>query len=153
MKKRFHWGHGVALVLAGYVGLMVYMGMRAMAIDTDLVREDYYQAELGHDEQMASEALGRAYGTPRVHLEGGKLVVEGRPEDLDAQLAGGAHLYVPMDSRSDRTWEWPALAGQRTAPGRYEVAMDFPRGLGYLTFTWPTAHGRASARVPVHFPS
>ena len=37
-------------MLAGYVGLMVYMGMRAMAIDTDLVREDYYQAELGHGE-------------------------------------------------------------------------------------------------------
>ena len=153
MKRRFNWGHGIALALVAYVGLMVYMGKRAMSIETDLVREDYYQAELAHGDRMEAEALGQAFGTPRVAYEAGKLIISGRPEDLDAQLAGGADLYVPTNSREDRSWQWKDLPGERVSPDRFEVDFEAPIGLAYITFNWLTGRGRAEKRVPVHFPA
>ena len=153
MKGRFNWGHGIALVLAAYVGLMIYMGKSAMSIETDLVREDYYQAELAHGDRMEAEAIGQTFGTPRVAYEAGKLIISGRPEDLDAQLAGGAELYVPTNSREDRAWQWKDLGGERVGAERYEVAFDAPKGLTYITFKWLTGSGPAEKRVPVHFPA
>ncbi len=153
MKGRFNWGHGIALVLTAYVGLMIYMGKCAMSIETDLVREDYYQAELAHGDRMEAEALGQAFGTPRVSYDAGKLIISGQASDLDALLAGGAELYVPTNSRKDRTWQWAELQGERMSPERYEVEFDAPNGLAYITFKWLTGRGPAEKRIPVHFPA
>ncbi len=142
----------MALALIGWVGLMVYMGFKCFSVDAEFVREDYYQAELEHEDKMAATALGEAFSTPHVSFANGVLVIEGDSADLDVQLSGGCALYVPTNARLDRSWDWKDLAGTRVAGDRYEVAFEAPSGMAYLTFNWLTGRGVAEKRVTVHFP-
>ena len=152
--KKFNWGHGLALALIGWVGLMVYMGFKCFSVDAEFVREDYYQAELEHEDKMAATALGNDLPAPHVSYARGALIIEGDSAALDLQLSGSASLYVPTNAKFDQAWQWSELEGRRVTGTRYEVAFDAPSGLAYLTFNWSSEHGRGKAekRIPVHFP-
>lgn len=153
-KQKFNWGHGLALALIGWVGLMVYMGFKCFTVDAEFVREDYYQAELEHEDKMAATALGNDLSAPRVSFAHGSLIMEGDSAALDLLLSGSASLYVPTNARLDRAWQWSELPGRRVAGTRYEVVFEAPSGLAYLTFNWfsKRARGKAEKRIPVHFP-
>lgn len=151
-KMKFNWGHGLALALIGWVGLMVYMGFKCFSVNAEFVREDYYQAELEHEDKMAATALGEDLPALRVSYAAGTLVIEGDSVNLDVQLAGRGSLYVPSNANLDRQWHWSELDGKRLTGNRYEVAFDAPSGLAYMTFNWLSPKGQAEKRVPVHFP-
>lgn len=152
-KLKFNWGHGLALALIGWVGLMGYMGFKCFSVDAEFVREDYYQAELEHEDKMAATALGNDLPAPRVSFAHGHLIIEGDSADLNLQLSGKATLYVPTNAQLDREWQWSELPGRWVTGAQYQVAFDAPPGLAYLTFKWLSARGQAEKRVPVHFPT
>ena len=152
-KMKFNWGHGLALALIGWVGLMIYMGFKCFSVDAEFVREDYYQAELEHEDKMAATALGMELPTLRVSYEAGTLIIEGDSMNLDLQLSGSASLYVPTNANLDRQWRWSEFDGQRVTGNRYEVKFNAPTGLAYMTFEWLSPKGQAEKRVPVHFPA
>ena len=49
-----NWGKGITLAILLFIGFIISFVVRAFNNETDLVREDYYQAEVDYDENIES---------------------------------------------------------------------------------------------------
>ena len=145
-------GRGVKLLLGivfGFLGLSVLVHATALTYvftaQTDLVRDDYYEAGQRYDEEMAlrAAAAGKAFDV-RV-TAGVRPGVSVRLPGADASLAaatGRIKLYRPGDASLDRTLALrPAGSGEAVGPG----AMNPGQGHGAI---W---HAPGAALTPGHW--
>lgn len=49
--KKFHWGHGIALVYTIFAAALVVALIASRKVDRSLVRDDYYSLDLGYQER------------------------------------------------------------------------------------------------------
>lgn len=146
--KRFTWGHGLALVLAAFAGLLVLLTREALSTDYHLVREDYYAAELRHSDRMEEEARGTGRPLPALaSTEAGLQLSYPADAGLEA-IDGELHIYSPARPQDDQT---VALCIGRD--GRAEVPLvPTPQGRAYVEVRWQTPEGWAVQKVAYDFP-
>ncbi len=152
-KRSWNWGHGLTLGMLGFIAFLAFMVYKAMSLPTNLVREDYYLAEMDFGDQMAAESRGNLYANPVLSFENGMLTARYPSMDLPDILVADLSLYCPADLTKDREW----LATKSTLSGDGSVSLQVPlaqppSGLAYIEIEWTTPEGKAYHRVVHHFP-
>jgi hypothetical protein len=152
-RRKWNWGHGLTLGLICFVAFLAYMAYLAMSLPTNLVREDYYLAELEYGNQIDAESRGQVYANPTLSFGNGVLTAHyssaDRPEISMADLS----LYYPADLDHDQ--EWPAVEATAWPEGGLAFQVPLPQppsGLAYIDLRWSSPDGPAVQRVAHHFP-
>lgn len=99
---KFNWGHGITIVIIGFVGFIMLMVIKAFNTSSDLTAENYYSQELTYGERIT--AISNSNG-----LSGGLIVVMDDetvrvvlPEELQGQgVEGQIYFYRPDDAEKD----------------------------------------------------
>lgn len=127
-----NWGKGIALSLAIFMGLMVFMVYKAVNQRFDLVAKDYYADEIAYQEVMDKEE--------NVRLLQGKLDIKTIaagllitfPSDFEGKaIEGTAVLYRPSDERMDKAFKFSLESGEYLIPvaelstGKWELKLDW----------------------------
>lgn len=66
--KRFHWGWGIAAVYIVFAAATLSFVAFAFTVDVDLVRTDYYEHSLRHDDRMRARAAAAASSEARMSV-------------------------------------------------------------------------------------
>lgn len=130
------WPWAVTGFLALFFLLVVGFGVFAARLRFDLVRPDYYEAELLHDAQMAGRARARSLGSaPAVTFAGpGRLQIQFPAEHAGAVSAATLRLYRPADARLDHEH-----ALDPDAAGRQRLDAALAPGLWRARLAWTHA--------------
>lgn len=129
---KWNWGTGIALSLILFAGAMGYALYRVFNLRYDLVREDYYQAELAYESVLEGKRNAHDLAQKcRLVLQNGQLRV-----DFPAALEGDTatvHLkmYFLTDARADFTLQqdnWPVadyvLPAEKLRPGKWIAKIE-----------------------------
>ena len=105
----------------------------ALRQDLELVRPDYYEQELRHDQQM--QRVHRTEGVAgaiALSASGDRIVVDLPLDHARRKSAGTIHLYRPSDSHLDREFDLtPGRDGRQTLDTR-----DLRPGLWKVRVAW-----------------
>ena len=130
---KFHFGHGVAVVLTAFALLMAWFMYRAISTSEALVTEDYYGKELKFQDDI--DMLKRA----AAHRETVSMEVSGQqlhitfPATLKGEaITGTLELMRPNDARADQLLNIEA----DTSGTCILAAADWPRGLYRARLDW-----------------
>jgi len=135
--KKLHWGHGIFLTLALFVGMMGWFMVRAINNPEELVAEDYYQQELKYQERINEiSRAGEAGEAVRADVAPGTLTLVFPASMKDRTITGTAHFMKPNDSRADRT---EALVVDTAGRCVFDT-HDWMKGVYQVDVTW-TADG------------
>lgn len=128
---KFHWGHGITLVIVAFMGYILALVSGALSTNQDLEYTDYYEREI--DYQSTIDALERGATAVIDVTQEGKGVVLSVPEAAKATAV--VELFRPGNSALDFEVE---LSGHRDktvptnlfVPGlyRYTVRWQEPSG-------------------------
>ena len=129
------WPYGLVAFLALFVASGAIFVKFALGHPVDLVRADYYDQEIRHQEQIdrvaRTAALGPLAGV-RHDTRTSTVAVALPPAHLGAGLTGSIHLYRPSDSALDRTVALtPGTDGRQAVdvsdltPGPWRVRVDW----------------------------
>jgi nitrogen fixation protein FixH len=127
-----NWGLRIALLYGGFVAGVVGMVVFSSQQQIDLVRKDYYSAELKHQDRI-DETDNAAALSEQVKLSRSGLDVNIQlPEEMKGQtVTGTAYFYRPSDEKLDRTFTLkPDTTGQQLIsgdlkPGMYNVQLQW----------------------------
>lgn len=129
------WPYGLIAFFAVFISCVVGFGIFAVRQNPDLVRPDYYEAELRHQQQMDRVQRTAAVRSQVVlgYDPGKNVIALTLPaEHADRQPAGTIHLYRPSDAALDRQ-----IVLQVDADGRQEMDAGALRpGLWKARVTW-----------------
>jgi hypothetical protein len=97
-----HWGVGAVIAFVLFAGIILTMVFISMSQRVDLVAEDYYQQELGHQARIESEQRLSAIGERPVVSVAHSTVTLKFPRALPpAELTGSLLFYRPDDRTRD----------------------------------------------------
>lgn len=124
---KISWGWRIAIVYTFFAVSTASFVAFAMTERVELVRDDYYEQSLKHDQTFASEQRGESVaGGVIITQHDAKLEIE-LPHAVIA--SGTASFYRPENSQLDRAYK---LAGQRTQlpldkvqKGSYQVTIEW----------------------------
>jgi len=149
------WPYGLIAFFAVFISCVVGFGVFAVRQNPDLVRADYYEEELRHQQQMDRVQRTAAVRSQVVlGYDSGRQVIslELPAEHAARQPAGTIHLYRPSDAALDR--QMPLAVdpeGRQTldvrgiAEGRWKIRVTWIAG-GEEYFAEQTLlHARKSA--------
>jgi hypothetical protein len=128
-----NWGWKLALVYTTFVGLMLMLVFKSKSAKIDLVRTDYYEAEIAHQSQMeaTSNAQNLSSAIKMSTTSGGvELILPS--ECFGTTLSGNVHVYRPSDVNLDKTL--PIQLNEQSTmliPG-----SEFTKGLYVFKVTW-----------------
>ncbi len=130
-----NWGWKIALafILFGFfIGILVF---RSFQENIDLVSEDYYQQELGYQQQIDKIANNQALDSPLTFAQRAQQLVVQFPDDLSATVEGEIQLFCPSDMRNDRSVaialnsdQQQIIPTSQLAKGYYKVKVDWMSG-------------------------
>lgn len=146
---KLNWGHGVVLVMVGFIAIMTQFMYRAYHNQESLVAEDYYAKELRYQEQIDKRANASALGAVvSVEVLPGRIVFV-FPEQLrDAEIEAEAYFMRPSDPRGDQRMR--LTVGE---DGRAEVDTgDLLRGAYHLRLEWSAAGTEYLLEDRIHLP-
>ncbi|MDR9442159.1 MAG: FixH family protein [Schleiferiaceae bacterium] len=133
MKKwKWNWGTGIALSLVLFASGMGYALYRVFTMRYDLVREDYYQAEMEYEATLQGKRNAAALQeTCRLVRQDGQLKVD-FPAALEGDTAAiKLQMYFLTDARADFTLEqesWPVadyvLPTEKLRPGKWIAKIE-----------------------------
>lgn len=133
-----NWGWGVILIFAAFITMMAYFFLRAMTVDLNMVREDYYkeEADINRTSQLNSnyESLGK-----KVRLEFNNESSILRLEFPNKLESGSVWIYRPSSSKLDQRYALPvdqdsviSIKTQALLPGFWRVKLEWvSKGIGY----------------------
>lgn len=99
---RFHWGWRITIVYSVFALATLGFVFFAFTQDVDLVRDDYYEYTLQHDQRMAARAAADAL--PNAEIEQGPSVVHIHiPAHHASTARGQVVLYRPNSTTNDKT--------------------------------------------------
>ena len=114
---KFHWGHGISLAIAGFVGFMGYLTYSAFQVPSNLVREDYYEAGLDADSIKTTLQQGRRLDEVSVYVSPDGIEFENLAHQIDSGSKLRLETYCPSDPSGDWTLEMEWVARPEFANG------------------------------------
>lgn len=128
--SRFHWGWRIAIVYTIFATATLGFVFFALTQEVDLVREDYYQYSLDHDQRMQARAAATAEAEAVIEYQDGNIHVH-----LPAahhQASGTVALYRPAVTSDDRSLPLVLSEGSvMSIP-----TADMAQGKWVVTVTW-----------------
>lgn len=128
-----NWGWKLIIVYGTFVSLMIMLVLKSRSAKIDLVRTDYYEAEIAHQEQMtASGNTGALSSVVKLDYTQGVVTFLFPVECQDGIVAGEIHFYRPSDVNLDK--KFPLVldtTNQLAIP-----TSEFMRGLYVVKMNW-----------------
>ncbi|MEZ5015127.1 MAG: FixH family protein [Chitinophagales bacterium] len=101
----FHWGRKILVLYLGFVAMMVFMVVMSFRQSNDLVRDDYYEAELKFQDQINAEKNASSIrDSIHVQTNGNTLTLQ-FPKQLAGLSGGSVYLYRASSADDDRKAE------------------------------------------------
>jgi hypothetical protein len=130
-----NWGKGIALVIILFMGFIVSFVVRAFNNETDLVREDYYQAEVNYDDNIKSKNNYFAL-KEKVKISKTERGIEVLfPSIFSADIKGSINFYRPQSKALDKSYRLDLNASNLQilsysdfVEGFYEITIDWTSG-------------------------
>ncbi len=96
------WGYKILLVYIAFVGLILFLVLKASFQKDDLVINDYYAQELKYQERINEKQRTNALSAELQYaFKDGRLVIS-FPKDFSGQtITGNVVLYCPSDEQKD----------------------------------------------------
>lgn len=104
---KMNWGHGIALVIIGFVSFMGFLTFRCFQMPSFLVREDYYEASLDTDEIIAAAGRGHSLLHLTALEQGDSLFILGLMPQWDVNTPVEFSAYFPSNPELD--WAWSGV--------------------------------------------
>ena len=144
---KFNWGWGIAIVYTTFALATLTFVFFALTKDVGLVREDYYQYTLEHDQRVAARNAADMLGD-EVQIEHGSDVIHIHiPRSHASTAKGEVQLYHPSDPDLDRD-----LVLAVDASGTMVIPIgDLAIGEWKVTVTWKVGDTvyEEERRIPV----
>lgn len=136
---RFHWGWKLAIVYSTFAMATLAFVVFSFSVNTDLVRDDYYEHSLKENQHKAARARANSLQPPpsvRTHKTG---IVISMPAGLNV-TRGLIGLSRPSDRRKDKTFSINLdadgsmlIPADSIAAGRWDITVEWEtNGKGYL---------------------
>ena len=126
------WGYKILFVYIAFVGLILFLVLKASFQKDDLVTKDYYAQELKYQERIDEKQRTNALSAElRYAFKEGKLHIT-FPKDFSGQtIIGNVLLYCPSDEQKDMKQHFTLQGNLLTLdiPANYE-------GLFELHISW-----------------
>lgn len=133
------WGKGIALTMAAFMAMIIFMVYKSTQQEISLVTKDYYETSLAFNDvqQYRSNYLALDQGAAISVLQQEGILSVTLPAFFDGKaVSGKVHLYKPSDSKADRKIELvqPFQYDVKTlANGLWKVKVDWTsEGKGYM---------------------
>lgn len=130
-----NWGWSIVLAFSLFGAFITALVVRSFQETIDLVSEDYYQQELGYQQQINKMTNNQALPVPLTFSQQTRQLVVQFPAEPAEEVQGEIQLFRPSDARSDRTVTIalnPArqqiIATDRLVKGRYKIKVDWTNG-------------------------
>lgn len=127
-----NWGLRIALLYGGFVAGVVVMVIFSSRQQIDLVRKDYYAAELKHQDRIDETANANSLSGAIQVKRNDKAIQLQLPAEMRGKgVSGSAVFYRPSDAKLDRQFELrPDTSGTQLiagdfAPGIYNVQVQW----------------------------
>ena len=134
----FSWGYKITLLYSTFAAFIFVMVYKSSQLNTELVREDYYQAEITYQDRLEQMQNSRDLAEPvkiRYKAADDKLVAD--MPALGTDISGKVLVYRPSDSKMDKTIELALADG-----ADWEMStMGMASGLWRVEMEW-TANGK-----------
>ena len=137
------------LTVFGVVGANLYLAFRANSTERDLVRDDYYEAGLLHDQVVNAERQADSVG---LNLEwvisnsGWNAIIQSSEDsllsDLDHQITRcEAFIYRPSDRKLDRSISFSAQISEQKGKRVWNAPLPkLMPGYWHVTLRWFTGN-------------
>jgi nitrogen fixation protein FixH len=128
---KWSWGVRIAIVYTTFaVGTLAWVGF-AMSKSVDLVRPDYYEYSLEHDQVMRQEQNAKALGNAaNITVDNESIVIQ--LPTTAAISEGSVQLYRPNSVEQDRHYELKLdptgimrIPYKAFVPGQWEVSVQW----------------------------
>ena len=107
MKFRFHWGWAIAVFYTSFVVIMVYFVIYSKSVDHSLVRDNYYDYDVGYEKLIGQKKRNSASLTIPVKIEydqNTEKVIIDFPDDLK-DISGQIWFYRVNNEKFDKKLE------------------------------------------------
>ncbi len=126
---RFHYGHGAALGMIGFIVYIMSMVIPAMLMDFDLETEDYYAKELQFQKQIDKS---NNYSELNNSIELAQIGEEYRITLPHIADSGSIYFYRPSDKKLDKRFD---IKRERKTEQRI-TTLDLEKGRYQLRVEW-----------------
>ncbi|TFV97086.1 nitrogen fixation protein FixH [Algoriphagus kandeliae] len=125
-----NWGKGILLSIIAFIGIIMTMVVISVRMDgIELVRDNYYEAEIKYQDQIDKEASTLALDREvlRYDIQSKSMIL-----DLPVGAKGNLQLFRPSDASLDK-----ALQIEITEDGKKQVSMaDLKPGYWRVQLNW-----------------
>lgn len=107
MKFRFHWGWAIAVFYTSFVVIMVYFVIYSKSVDHSLVRDNYYDYDVGYEKLIGQKKRNSASLPVPVKIEydqNTEKVIIDFPDDLK-DISGQIWFYRVNNEKFDKKLE------------------------------------------------
>lgn len=103
-----NWGWGIVVVFALFICMMLYFFLRAMTVDLNMVRADYYQEETEINDSKEKRTNYNSLGKELLLSldDNSKILTISFPTTVDTGLVW---IYRPSSSRLDQKYGIPSV--------------------------------------------
>lgn len=70
-----NWGKGIAVVLALFIGFIVYLAVTLMSQNVDLESEDYYLREIAYEDEIQALKNGKSGDSVKLEVNENQVIV------------------------------------------------------------------------------
>lgn len=129
----FSWGYKITLLYSTFAAFIFVMVYKSSTLNTELVRDDYYQAEITYQDRIEEMRNSRDLEQPvtiKYKAADDKLIAD-MPE-LGTTISGKVLVYRPSDSKLDKTIKLDLASGDDwqmstagMASGLWRVEMEW----------------------------
>ncbi|MEZ5047923.1 MAG: FixH family protein [Chitinophagaceae bacterium] len=99
-----NWYHKILLVLLGFVSMMTYFIVRSVNTKIDLVTENYYEAELHHQDKIDSKKNAEEMSEKvQIKINEQKARIQFPQETREHSIQGTISFYCPSNKSNDET--------------------------------------------------
>ena len=128
-----NWGHKITIVFVLFAAGMLTLVIKSMRTRIDMASDNYYAAELKHQQTMDAESNTRRLTAPVLISQQGEVLELVFPQEMRSQqLNGEVHFYRPSDARRD--FKLPLtpdgegrifVARNRFSKGKYSIRLQW----------------------------
>lgn len=123
-----NWGKSITLVMIAFIALMTYFFIRAMNNPSDLVREDYYAAELEYDKTINALNNAQKKGYLVDYKQQGDSVVfniNGMQNEFESKIFLMRPSNKKLDYQIETTTKGCAISMSNLVNGKYKLTWQW----------------------------
>lgn len=129
----FSWGYKITLLYSTFAAFIFVMVYKSSTLSTELVREDYYQAEITYQDRIQQMQNSRDLAEPvKIKYRAADDQLSADMPDLGSAITGKVLVYRPSDSKLDKTIALDLASGDDwqmstagMASGLWRVEMEW----------------------------